>query len=101
MAYECDKCGKSFDSEKKAEIHEKKCNVVRIKSYHEKEWFTTLLLCLFLGWLGIHRFYVGKTGTGLLYMFTLGFFFMGVIIDIIMILAGSFTDRRGEFIIKN
>ena len=101
MSYKCDKCGKLFDSEKEAEKHEKKCNVVRIKSHHEKEWLTTFLLCLFLGWFGIHRFYVGKTGTGLLYMFSLGFFFIGVLIDFIMILAGSFTDKGGNFIVNS
>lgn len=96
--YKCDKCGKFFSSEKEAEAHEKKCNVVRTRPANEKDWLTALLLCIFLGWLGIHRFYVGKTGTGILYMFTFGFFGFGVLIDLIMIIAGSFTDKRGDFI---
>ena len=53
-----------------------------------------LLLCIFLGYLGIHRFYVGKIGTGLLYFFTCGLFGIGWIIDIILILCGSFQDSN-------
>ena len=34
-----------------------------------KDWLTTFLLCLFLGGLGVHRYYVGKIGTGILYLF--------------------------------
>jgi len=54
-----------------------------------------LLLCVFLGWLGFHQFYVGRVGKGLLYLFTLGFFFIGVIIDFFLILIGSFRDNVG------
>lgn len=42
-----------------------------------------LYLCLFLGWAGIHKFYAGKTGSGLMYLFTFGLFGFGWIIDII------------------
>lgn len=96
--YKCEKCDKFFVSEKEAEEHEKKCNVVKIKQEGAKNWLTTLLLCLFLGWLGVHRFYVGKAGTGILYLFTFGFFGFGVLVDLIMVLAGSFTDKGGHFI---
>ena len=64
----------------------------------EKNWLATLLLCIFLGEFGIHRFYVGKVGTGLLYLFTLGFFGIGIIVDIIMIVVGSFTDKGRNFV---
>ncbi|HIT34056.1 MAG TPA: TM2 domain-containing protein [Candidatus Faecousia intestinigallinarum] len=59
----------------------------------KKNKITALLLCIFLGWLGIHRFYVGKIGTGLLYLFTGGLFGVGWLIDIIMIAVGAFKDQ--------
>lgn len=52
-------------------------------------------LCFLLGGLGIHRFYVGKIGTGILYLCTLGLGSVGVIYDFIVILCGSFKDKDG------
>lgn len=64
--------------------------------YSDKTGLVTLLLCFFLGPLGMHRFYVGKIGTGLLQLFTLGGFGIWVLIDFIMIILGSFTDKDGK-----
>ena len=57
---------------------------------------TVLLLCLFLGWAGCHRFYVGKTRSGRIYLLTSGLLFLGVFVDAVLILAGSFEDRFGQ-----
>ncbi|MHC4352553.1 MAG: TM2 domain-containing protein [Planctomycetota bacterium] len=48
------------------------------------------------GLFGLHRFYVGKIGTGILWFFTGGMFLIGQIIDIIMICTGQFRDRYGR-----
>ena len=58
-----------------------------------KSKMTALLLCIFFGYLGAHKFYVGKTGMGLLYLFTLGLFGIGWLVDIILIAIGSFRDE--------
>lgn len=61
-----------------------------------KNRLAALLLCLFLGGLGIHRFYVGKVGTGILTIVTVfGFFGIWPLIDLIMIIIGKFTDKQG------
>ena len=57
-------------------------------------WFA-FVLCLFLGPLGIHRFYVGKVGTGLLYLCTGGFFGIGWVLDCFRLLFGWFRDGIG------
>lgn len=46
---------------------------------------TALILCIFLGWCGAHKFYEGKVGMGILYIFTGGLFGIGWIVDIISI----------------
>jgi hypothetical protein len=54
------------------------------------------LLCLFLGCFGIHRFYVGKIGTGILQLITLGLFGIWAFIDLVFILVGSFRDKENR-----
>ena len=60
-----------------------------------KSWVATLLLSIFLGELGIDRFYLGKVGTGILKLVTLGGFGIWWLIDIILTIAGAATDKQG------
>ena len=61
----------------------------------DKEWLVTLLLSLFLGSIGAHRFYVGKIGTGILQLLTFGGCGIWTLIDVIMIITGQFKDKNG------
>jgi hypothetical protein len=54
------------------------------------------LLCVFLGVFGAHRFYVGKTGTALLQLFTLGGLGIWMLYDLIMLVTGEFTGGEGN-----
>ena len=65
-----------------------------------KSRLAAILLCFFVGVLGIHRFYVGKIGTGILWLFTGGILGIGALVDLILIACGSFTDESG-LVVKN
>ena len=68
---------------------------------NQNRWLIVFLLCFFLGGLGIHRFYVGKTATGVAQLLTLGGCGIWVLIDFIMILLSKFTDVQGNIITNN
>ena len=65
----------------------------------DKKRLVVLLFCIFLGCFGVHRFYVGKIGTGVLWLFTIGILGMGVLYDFILIVAGEFKDSSGRKIV--
>ncbi len=65
-----------------------------------KSRLACLLLCLFLGLLGAHRFYVGKTGTAILMLCTAGGLGVWAIVDLIFIISGSFRDNRDLRVIR-
>ena len=66
-----------------------------------KSWMVTLLLCFFVGALGAHRFYTGKTGTAILMLVTLGCCGIWSLIDLITIVTGSFKDAAGNDLVRD
>lgn len=54
-----------------------------------------VLITVFLGELGVHRFMSGKIGTGILWLLTAGCFGIGWIVDIIQVATGNFTKKDG------
>jgi TM2 domain-containing membrane protein YozV len=66
--------------------------------YSEKQGLVVLLLAFFLGGLGVHSFYVGKTGVGVAQLLTLGGFGIWVLIDIIMLVTGTYKDSEGKVV---
>ena len=66
----------------------------------DSQWVVTLLLAFLLGVIGAHRFYVGKTGTGILMLLTFGGLGIWLLIDLILIVTGQFTNKDGEKIAR-
>ncbi len=64
-------------------------------AYAYKSKWAAFFLCFFLGELGVHRFYVGKVGTGILWLFTFGLLGIGWLFDLLRILFGAFHDKLG------
>ncbi len=91
----CVNCGCSLENRNNGSSVNVTINNNNASGVSPKSRLVTFLLCTFLGGIGIHRFYVGKTGTGILWLFTLGCFGIGTFVDWIMILCGSFKDNNG------
>lgn len=58
-----------------------------VDTSRQKDKWLAFILCWFFGYLGVHRFYEGKIATGILWLFTLGLFGIGTLIDLIIILC--------------
>lgn len=95
----CRGCGKEIHESAQACPH---CgapqNVAAKASVSNTSKATLAIVCFFLGGLGVHRFMVGKIGTGILMLCTLGAFGIWTLIDFVMILIGKFTDKNGNLI---
>lgn len=109
----CYKCGKQIDDEAIVCPH---CGCAT-KNYNprgkqifqpalpedsasRKSRLVALLLCIFLGVIGVHRYYIGKIGTGVIWTLTAGCIYVGWIIDIIWIACGKMTDGDGRLILN-
>lgn len=66
------------------------------KNLSDKNPLIVLLLAIFVGGFGFHRFYVGKIGTGILMLLTFGLLGIWTLIDIIVIVCGNFQDSNGK-----
>lgn len=87
----CQFCGKNVD-EKPANTSNTNADLNELT---KKGWFLAIF-CFIFGCLGVHRFMVGKIGTGVLWLLTGGVFGIGALVDFIMILCSSFTDKDGN-----
>ena len=86
-AFYCLNCGYAFD-EQFEDFRDIKQRINQQIGIWKNTWIA-LFLCIFFGWLGVRRFSEGKVVTGVIYLFTLGCFGIGWIIDIIRILRKS------------
>lgn len=88
----CPKCG----------VRQQVINITQpIPQAEQNRWITTVLLCFFLGTFGVHRFYTGHTGIGILQLLTLGGCGIWVLVDFIIIVTGGFSDSNGVPIKNN
>lgn len=76
-----------------------KCGVT-LNENEGKDWLTTLLLCIFVGTLGIHRFYTKHTKIGVVQLLTLGGCGIWTLVDLILIVTDNFKDADGHPLVK-
>ena len=83
------------------EYDSQKNKLLKSDSQSQNQWIVVLLLAFFLGIIGAHRFYVGKNGTAVLMIFTLGGFGLWLLYDLIVIITGNFKTKEGNKISFN
>lgn len=104
----CKNCGKQIDDKAVVCVH---CGVatgvpadqaplVGPDGVRRYDWLTTLLLCFFLGGLGVHSFYTKKTGIGIAQLLTCGGCGVWALVDLIMIITENFRDGNGNPLVR-
>ena len=83
------------------EYDSQKNKLLKSDSQSQNQWIVVLLLAFFLGIIGAHRFYVGKNGTAVLMILTLGGFGLWLLYDLIVIITGNFKTKEGNKISFN
>ncbi len=78
------------------EYDSQKNKLLKSDSQSQNQWIVVLLLAFFLGFIGAHRFYVGKNGTGILMVLTVGGIGLWVLFDLIIIITGNFKTKQGN-----
>ncbi len=95
----CSKCGKEINDEAVICIH-CGCAIKKKNEQAQKDWLVTLLLSLFLGAFGVHRFYTGYIGIGVAQLLTCGGCGIWALIDFICICCNSYKDANGNSLAK-
>ena len=92
----CTQCGTNLETDGQfcTKCGEKKLSAEMTTS--TKSPVVALILCIFLGSFGIHRFYVGKIGTGILMLITFGGLGVWLLVDLIFIVTNKFDDKQGH-----
>ena len=83
------------------EYDSQKNKLLKSDSQSQNQWIVVLLLAFFLGIIGAHRFYVGKNGTAVLMILTLGGIGLWLLYDLIVIITGNFKTKEGNKISFN
>jgi TM2 domain-containing membrane protein YozV len=99
----CFSCGAIIDS--KAQ-HCPSCGVFQPDTAFQNRsfnarWLSALLLCLFFGVFGVHRFYLNRVGSGILMLITFGGLGIWYLIDLIILIVGGFRDGYGKIVKPN
>ncbi|MEE2953583.1 MAG: TM2 domain-containing protein [Bacteroidota bacterium] len=92
----CQKCGNKINNEDAVVCINCGCSLsMNLNHTSNNRGLIVILLCLFLGCLGIHRFYTGHTTIGIIQLLTLGGCGIWALIDFIILLMGDFKDANG------
>jgi TM2 domain-containing membrane protein YozV len=96
----CTFCGKQIMLEPKVQpalpVQPAPSFFPRVEEFSPHSPIITTLLALTLGYMGVHRFYTGSIGLGVVYLLTGGLFLLGWMADIIQLLTGSFFDGNNR-----